>query len=565
MSQFRSILRAKLRIARHQVASVRHESKLKIGVITVSALGLWVGAYVFFAEGFRWISNFDRTLGAEYGFADILMVRLLGLFALSVFLLLIFSNVLVSFSTLYRSHEVAYLLQAPISFRQFFHARYIECLVFSSWALAFLGSPLLLAYGLHTGASPLFYVALLVFYLPFIIVPAALGSLITLFLTRIFPRLKTRTMFLLGAVAVTLLFLYVRSVLARTEIRDDALLPAFFLDATARVQSPFLPSHWAAQGVLALAKANVARGSYYFLLLLANAMMLLWLAGEVAQRVFYPGWSALHGQDRQRIKPEGRGVLGQLDTALRFVCNPERALTIKDVKLFWRDPTQWSQFVIFFGIMAIYFANLRNTSRYYEQEFWRSWIACLNVGAVTLILATLTSRFVFPLISLEGRRFWILGLAPLSLRRLLWQKFWLSVATTSSFTVLLAVLSGLMLKLEPIYFWLTVYSVVITNFGLSGLAVGLGALYPTFTEDNPARIVSGLGGTLNLLLSVGYIALVVAAQTVILQWRVLERFTSPGVFWVALAVAVVFITCLSAFCTFAPMRMGLRNLERMEF
>ena len=43
-------------------------------------------------------------------------------------------------------------------------------------------------------------------------------------------------------------------------------------------------------------------------------------------------------------------------------------------------------------LMAIYFANLRNTSRYYEQEFWRSWIACLNVGAVTLILATLTSR-----------------------------------------------------------------------------------------------------------------------------------------------------------------------------
>lgn len=54
---------------------------------------------------------------------------------------------------------------------------------------------------------------------------------------------------------------------------------------------------------------------------------------------------------------------------------------MKDIKLFWRDPTQWSQFVIFFGIMAIYIANIRNSSRLYESEFWRGRIACpFNVG-----------------------------------------------------------------------------------------------------------------------------------------------------------------------------------------
>jgi hypothetical protein len=50
--------------------------------------------------------------------------------------------------------------------------------------------------------------------------------------------------------------------------------------------------------------------------------------------------------------------------------------------------------VIFFGIMAIYIANLRNTSRYFEEDKWRLWVACLNTGALSLILATLTSRFV---------------------------------------------------------------------------------------------------------------------------------------------------------------------------
>ena len=215
--------------------------------------------------------------------------------------------------------------------------------------------------------------------------------------------------------------------------------------------------------------------------------------------------------------------------------------------------------------MAVYIANLRNTWSQMYSEVYRSWIACLNIGACTLILATLTSRFVFPLVSLEGRRIWILGLAPITFRQLVWQKFWLSVATTSAFTIGLVVFSCLRLRVDGVPFVVAVYSIVITNFGLSGLAVGLGALYPNFHEDNPARIVSGMGGTLNFLLSMAYLVLVVGAETLILQWRVLERYARPGAFWWALAAVFAFVTLLSAAATLVPMRLGLRNLERAEF
>lgn len=564
MNQVLAVFRAKFQMARHQVAGVRYESKLKVGVISVAALALWLGAFFLFRAGFNFLLDFGARTGGQFNFGDLLMSRMLSILALSVFLLLIFSNTLVSFSTLYRSHEVKYLLQAPLRFDHFFYARFFECVAFSSWSLAFLGSPLLLAYGLSTQASPVFYLAGLLFFVPFVVVPACIGSLITLVLARIFPQLRLKTMVLLGGAAVGAFFFYVREIIDRTEIADEAIVPRF-LDASARTQSAFLPSHWAAEGGLSAARGRYGEMVFWFLEISSTAMVALLVTGAAAAWLFYPGWSFLAGQDRQRMKPLHRGLLNRLDGVLRFIPNPSRTLIMKDIKLFWRDPTQWSQFVIFFGIMAIYIANLRNTSRFYEQETWRSFVACLNVGAVTLILATLTSRFVFPLVSLEGRRFWILGLAPLSFRQLIWQKFWLSVVIAATFTVTLAVLSGIMLRLEPLYFWLTVYSVVITNFGLSGLAVGLGALYPTFTEDNPARIVSGMGGTLNLIVSVGYITLVVAAQTLILQWRVLERFTHPALFWYALAAVFVFITGLSALCMLAPMRLGLRNLNESEF
>jgi ABC-2 type transport system permease protein len=492
------------------------------------------------------------------------MARMMGILSLAVFMFLVFSNVLVAFSTMYRAREVAYLVQAPMTFSDFFYARFFECVAFSSWSLAFLGAPLMLAYGLSTGVSPAFYVALIVFYLPYIIIPACIGAVVAMVLVRIFPRLNAKIMAGLAALVILLFFAYIYRTFKGAKVSEDTLL-SVFLDATARTQSAFLPSHWAAQGVLAAARLDFREAGYWLLMLFSTALFALRLSGAAAAWLFYPGWSYLAGQDKQRFRLPGKGILGKLDGLLAFVRNPERALVVKDIKLFWRDPAQWSQFVIFFGIMAIYIANLRNTAGYREKEMWRSFIACLNVGAVSLILATLTSRFVFPLVSLEGRRFWILGLAPLTYKQLVWQKFWLSVATTSFFTVGLAVLSAYMLELETIYFVMTVYSTVMINFGLGGLAVGLGTLYPTFTEDNPARIVSGMGGTLNLLVSIGYISCVVGAQTFILQWHVLEKFTDPAFFWYALSGAVVFIFALTLVCTFVPMRLGLKNLDDMEF
>lgn len=564
IGQALTIIQAKLRMGAHQVASVRGESKLKVGVISVSAIGLWVGAFFLFYFGFDFLMRIGNDASGEFNFGDLLMGRMLSIFGLAVFMLLIFSNILVAFSTMYRSKEVVYLLQAPISFENFFYARFFESVAFSSWSLAYLGSPLMLAYGLQTKASLLFYPAAILFYLPFILVPAAIGVIIAIVLVRIFPRLNTFTMIVLAGGGVALFGGYIFTIIRGTRVSESDLMPAF-IGATARMQSPFLPSLWTSEGILAAAQYNFPSAAYYFALILSTALFSVWLTGKLAAELFYPGYAYLMGQDKQRIKLPGRGPLGWLERRLQGLREPLRGLTVKDIKLFWRDPTQWSQFVIFFGIMAIYIANLRNTSRYFEEDKWRLWVASLNTGALSLILATLTSRFVFPLISLEGRRFWILGLAPLTMRQLVWQKFTLSVSSTSVFTVPLAVLSGYMLQLEPLHYVLTVYTVIIANFALSGLAVGLGALYPNFLEDNPARIVSGMGGTLNLLVSVGYIILIIAAQIVVLQSRLLGLFESTDSFYAAAGGVFAFTALLTLAATVLPLQAGLRNLRDSEF
>ena len=179
-------------------------------------------------------------------------------------------------------------------------------------------------------------------------------------------------------------------------------------------------------------------------------------------------------------------------------------------------------------------------------------ISYLNLTACALTLSTLTTRFVFPQFSLEGRRLWILGLAPLGLGRVLMQKFWSACLAATVVTVGLMIASSMILKLEAnkiVYF---AAAIALMSGALCGLAVGLGALFPNFKEENPSKIVSGFGGTLCLVASFLYIVVFIALlafpaslpftwPTMAESWRQALTVVS-----VALAVAVSVTASLSA-------------------
>ncbi len=563
-SPLAALLWAKGRIARHSIARLRHESKLKVAFVSISAVLLWIGIFQLARLGFHLFEDFGSDLlgPGRLRLSDLIMARLLSVFALALFFMLIVSNVLVAFTTLYRSREVIFLVQSPISVGTFFLGRFWECVSVSSWASAYLGAPILLAYGLVTGAPAVFYGSLLAFYLPFVVIPAAIGAIIAILGVRLFARLRRGPWVAAGALAVAGLFVFFRGKLVAPNLADTTTLQTI-IDVMGRTQSPFLPSYWAAQGVLGAATGDVREAGFYLLLLLANALLFTWIGANFAERFFHRGWSALQGGGSRRN--HRRGLLARLDVLLRPLPQPTRALVAKDVRLFWRDPAQWSQFVLFFGIMALYVANLRGMRSAPDQDFWRAWGTLLNLGASMLILASLTTRFIFPLISLEGRRFWILGLSPVPLRWVVWQKFFLSVATTSVFTVGVALLSALQLGLDRLTLSLTLAGVAATTVALSGLAVGLGSLYPNFDEDNPSRIVSGMGGTLNFLLSMLYIVLVTAGLAVVLLWSSLGRhFGQHNLPW-AVALVLAWTAVLTAVTCWVPLTLGLRNLERAEF
>ena len=562
MRALAAILVAHWRSSVHWILSVRGESRLKVGFVSVSALLLEVALL----EGSRFGLRLFEDLGAGVltgpglDLRELVMARLLATFSLALLTLLVVSNILVAFATFYRSREVPFLLLRPIPFPVFFLGRFSQTVAFSSWASAFLGGPVVLAWGLETGAPPLFYLALFPFWLPFVALPAAVGTSIAHLGVRLLAGRRPRWGLLLGGAGAAAIGLLSRLRLRAPDLSDVDTFQAV-IENLGRSQSPWLPSQWLTRGLLSAGRGDPGEAAFQLFLLTANAVFFVWVATLIAERTFPIAWSNLQGGGRSSRR-RGRGPIDMVERALGFLPPADRALVTKDLRAFWRDPTQWSQFLVFFGLMGLYLANLPDPAKL--PGTWRDWATLLNVAASLLILASLTTRFVYPAVSLEGPRFWMLGLAPISLRRIVWIKLGLACGTTGLFTIALGVLSAVRLQMPASLAALTLASLAAATVGLCGLAVGLGSLFPDFDEDNPSRIVSGMGGTLCFLLSMVYVLVVTLALALVVFGDPIRSSgvdLDPGA---ALAAALFVVAASTAGATVVPMSMGQRSLANRE-
>ena len=189
-----------------------------------------------------------------------------------------------------------------------------------------------------------------------------------------------------------------------------------------------------------------------------------------------------------------------LTAPLFFLDEQTRLLIVKDFRSFRRDPAQWAQIILFLGMGSIYFLVMR---RFYEGEIGRSFkigISMLTLTATSFLMCAYTGRFIYPMLSLEGSKFWILGLLPLDRSRLLVGKFAFSAFGCVCAGETLIVFANLMLSMPWLVVVTHMVTIAILALAFSGLAVGMGALMPNFRETDPSKIAVGFGGTLNLVL-----------------------------------------------------------------
>jgi hypothetical protein len=94
-----------------------------------------------------------------------------------------------------------------------------------------------------------------------------------------------------------------------------------------------------------------------------------------------------------------------------------RHLLIKDLKIFLRDVSQWSQLLLLLALVMLYLYNfsvLDLQRVQFMSGFIKNIYAFVNLGMAGFVMATVAVRFVFPAVSAEGAAFWIIRTSPIS-------------------------------------------------------------------------------------------------------------------------------------------------------
>lgn len=567
----RLLLRVNLLQAWRRLLGVRRQSKLLSTLIGFFLVGYATLTFALVYQGLKFAGQFP-------GLGDVLIERMLFLLFACLFGLLLLSNLVISYTNLFRNREAAFLLTLPVPTQTIFQWKFIESTLLASWAFLFLIAPMLVAYGLTRGAAWHFYPITVVFLALFILLPATAGAWTGVLVARFLDR-RAFQLAALSVVAVGVLGLAVW--LQPEHVTDEQLETRVLvvldrlLAKTRFAQFPLLPSYWLSAGLQQWAEGAVTGALFFSVVLLANALFFGTLMWTRMGMLFYGGasstqsrasvlgrWAWFRARERRRSRLAFRaGPLERLAGWLPALRSDVRALLVKDVRVFWRDTTQWAQTLILFALLAVYILNLRHFQAQFSAPFWINLVSYLNLAACALNLATLTTRFVFPQFSLEGKRVWIVGLAPLGLPRVLFTKFGLASGVSLVITLSLLALSCRMLALD----WArTAYlgaAALVMSFALNGLAIGLGALYPNFKEDNPSKIVSGFGGTFCLVLSFVY---VVGAVVLVAAGSPWDAHANPAALSWLTAVAWLGFLAFSTLVGGLPLRLGLRRAAQFE-
>ena len=551
------ILMPKWLTARARAVAGERGRGARIAILATVGLLFW--GFVF-GLLYRLLSYFKGV--PEIG--ELLAGKLLGLMLVSFFSLLLLSNVITALSSFFLAKDLDLLVSAPVDWLRVYAAKLVETTIFSSWMVVLMAIPMFTAYGIAYKGGWGFGLYVAFGLTPFLVIPAVIGSATTLLLVNIFPARRTRDILSVIAVmtagGILLLFRLVRpEKLARPEGFRSLV---DFIAVLRGPTSPLLPSEWLQKTVMGFLAAKPDWLSLYMLWSTAAAAVVL---GALLHRGLYAA-----GFSKAQESAERWAHAGMLQRFAMKVLTPvgtlKRELVMKEVRLFFRDTTQWSQLILLAVLVVVYVFNIKYLPLKGEgiTFFLINVVPFLNLVLAGFVLASIAARFIFPGVSLEGRTLWLLRSSPLAMRDLLWAKFWVGTLPLLLLALGIVGITDYLLQVSTFMFLVSVFTITFMTFAIAGLAIGFGTLFPQFETENAAQIPTSFGGLLFMMASIGVIG-----GTIILEARPVYGYLAARAFHqtaspleMVLGFGLAILLCVAA--TVVPIRVALRRLEATE-
>jgi ABC-2 type transport system permease protein len=549
---------------RNSFRRAQGSKRIKVFALTIGGVLFWLTLFFFSYRILIYFSS-QEIIG------DILARHLLSMVILIFFSMLIFSHVITSLSNLYLSQDLELCHASPATLPELFLGRAFYTILDSSWMPLVFGLPVVMAYGLVYHAGSDYYLSLIYVSFPLILIAASLGIMVIMVLVRFFPAQRARdiTMFL-TIILIIILYLLFRFLRPERLVNPDAFMSvAQYLGALKAPDLPYLPSRWA--GELLWAKLTGSPMSQMFnnLLLWTTAAALVVIDIWIAELIYFSGFSK--AQEAKRRSHAGRKILEKMVSAItRPFGSDTTSLIAKDVRVFFRDNSQWSQLLLLGALVVVYLYNfsvLPLERSPIKSIYLQNALSFLNIGLAGFVISALSARFIFPAVSLEGNAFWIILSSPITAKRFLWSKYFAYLIPMLILAELLIIYTNYLLKVTAFMMVLSSVTIFFLVFGIVSLGIGFGAIYPNFKHENIAKVATGFGGVMYMITSSVFIALVVVLEAGPVYTILSAHFRGEAIarlqwFWIVSSFLLALILIVVA--VQRPLAAGLKALNNYE-
>ena len=538
--------------------------KRKAVIIGFIALAFWASLFVLSARMLIYFQSVE-VIG------DLLAHHLLSMVLLTFFSLLIFSNILTALSNLYLSADLELVHSSPSSIEEVFSSRCLFTLLDSSWMAALFGLPVMIAYAWVYSPGPGFYLSLAHTGMALAFIASAVGILFTMIMVKVFPAHRARNILLLLTIfAVIALYMLLRFLRPERLVDPDAFFSAVqYISALKTTDSPYIPTHWATEILWGELSEAAAKGHGFEILLLwstAAAMFIinLWTAG----------WIYLKGFSKAQEAKDRRAGGFIMDAFIKLIKRPMGgeigSVVEKDIRVFFRDNTQWTQLLLLGALVVVYIYNfsvLPLEKSPIRLEFLQNILAFLNMGLAGFVLSAVSVRFIYPSVSAEGGAFWIIRSSPVAMEKYLLAKFLLSVIPMTVLGETLIIITNYFLHVSLFMMILSSATMFFAIFGIIAMGIGFGAMYPRFKYENISQVSTGLGGLIYMIFSVLYMAAIIILEAgpvrifFVAEMRG-ERISTFQWLWIILAFMSVFL--IICFTSYKSIKLGIKALEKYE-
>ena len=491
-------------------------SQKSIGII-LFCIGL---CYAIFNITLRVVTYFHMQ--DELGI--ILSLKVFQMAWILIFIMLIFSSMVSSISSIYLSEDNEIVFSAPISTVNLFFMRYISGTIYTSWMMIIFSLPIFATYGIVFQTPVTYWFLMVPTLLSITLTSTCLSTLLTIVLVKFFPARHTKDIILYLSLCFGVLIIFLIRLLQPEDMvyYDKYGHLVDYLSKISKPVAPYLPASWASN-FLSLYLLDLEIDWLLFSLLLLTPMV-LYILGEWCMKVwFFSGYS----KSQESFGGTHRFAKKQLykPGIWKWIFN-------KESKVFLRDSVEWSQLFMIAALVVIYLYNFKLLpieQGALSEQFIINLISFLNIGLAGFIMTALSARFVFSSIGSEGGAFYHIKSSPISLRRFLLYKYFFYAIPFTILSLTLIIMSNRILQVEGPMWWISVSTNLFITWVVVGLALAFGSIYADFKAENKTVAMGSMGAIIFLLCATAFqiIIIFVGANPV---YRIMKRWLNNYAF-----------------------------------